>query len=145
VGPYYHAGRTIGVKEDSPIKGLDDLKDVTVGVTLGDSHDKWARNRGNLKVRTYKGLPEMLVDLEAGRIDAVVMDSIPVMVAVKETGQKVRIISLPDEQGGREGLGIAIRRNNPELKAQLQKALDEILADGTYKEISMKWVGSDIR
>ncbi|MEX5624546.1 transporter substrate-binding domain-containing protein, partial [Pseudomonas syringae] len=37
------------------------------------------------------------------------------------------------------------RRNNPELKAQLQKALDEILADGTYKEISMKWVGSDIR
>lgn len=145
VGPYYHAGRTIGVKEDSPIKGLDDLKDVTVGVTLGDSHDKWARTRGNLKVRTYKGLPEMLVDLEAGRIDAVVMDSIPVMVAVKETGQKVRIISLPDEQGGREGLGIAIRRNNPELKAQLQKALDEILADGTYKEISMKWVGSDIR
>lgn len=40
VGPYYHAGRTIGVKQESPIKGLDDLKDVTVGVTLGDSHDK---------------------------------------------------------------------------------------------------------
>jgi polar amino acid transport system substrate-binding protein len=57
----------------------------------------------------------------------------------------VRIIQPADEQGGREGLGIAIRRNNPELKAQLQKALDEILADGTYKEISMRWVGSDIR
>jgi polar amino acid transport system substrate-binding protein len=50
VGPYYHAGRTIGVKEDSFDQSHDDLKDVTVGVTLGDSHDKWARNRGNLKV-----------------------------------------------------------------------------------------------
>lgn len=92
-GPYYHAGRTIVVKDDSPIHSLDQLKDVTVGVTLGDAHDKWARARGNLKVKTYKGLPEMLVDLEAGRIDAIVMDSVPVLVAVKETGQKVRIIT----------------------------------------------------
>ena len=145
VGPYYHAGRTVVVKDDSSIKSFDDLKDVSVGVTLGDAHDKWARARRNLKVRTYKGLPEMLVDLEAGRISAIVMDSVPVLVAVKETGQKVRIITPPESDGGSEGMGIALRKNNPELKAVLQKALEDMLADGTYEQISMQWIGKDIR
>lgn len=145
VGPYYRAGRTIVVREDSPIKSLDDLKNVSVGVTLGDAHDKWARERGNLKVKSYKGLPEMLVDLDAGRLDALVMDSVPVLVAVKKTGQKVRIITPPDSEGGIEDMGIALRKNNPELKAALQQALADILADGTYEKISMEWIGSDIR
>ena len=145
VGPYYHAGRTIVVKDDSSITSLDDLKDVVVGVTLGDAHDKWARARGNLKVRAYKGLPEMLVDLDAGRIDAIVMDSVPVLVAVKETGQKVRIITPPQSDGGIEGMGIALRKNNPALKAALQGALADMLADGTYEKISMQWIGKDIR
>ncbi|MFP3544009.1 ABC transporter substrate-binding protein [Rhizobium sp. SIMBA_035] len=145
VGPYYHAGRTIVVKADSAIQKLEDLNGKTVGVTLGDSHEKWARAQGDLTVRSYKGLPEMLVDLEAGRIDALVMDSIPVMVAVKETGQKVRILDTPNIEGGRVSLGIAIRKNNPELKVKMQKALDEMFADGSYEKISMKWIGSDIR
>ena len=36
-------------------------------------------------------------------------------------------------------------KNNPELKATMQKALEEMLADGTYEKISMKWIGNDIR
>jgi len=145
VGPYYHAGRAIVVKADSSIQKLEDLNGKIVGVTLGDAHEKWAKAQGNLTVRSYKGLPEMLVDLEAGRINALVMDSVPVMVAVKETGQKVRILDTPNIEGGRVALGIAIRKNNPELKAKMQKVLEEMLADGAYEKISMKWIGSDIR
>ncbi|WP_435655595.1 ABC transporter substrate-binding protein [Brucella pituitosa] len=145
VGPYYHAGRTIVVKDSSSIQKLEELNGKTVGVTMGDAHEKWAKAQGDLTVRTYKGLPEMLIDLEAGRIDALVMDSIPVMIAVKETGQKVRILDTPNIEGGRVALGIAIRKNNPELKAAMQKTLDDMLADGGYEKISMLWIGSDIR
>ncbi|MFS2327760.1 ABC transporter substrate-binding protein [Brucella sp. H1_1004] len=145
VGPYYHAGRTVVVKESSPVQKLEELNGKTVGVTMGDAHEKWAKAQGDLTVRTYKGLPEMLIDLDAGRLDALVMDSIPVMIAVKETGQKVRILETPNIDGAREALGIAIRKNNPELKAAMQKALDDMLADGTYEKISMEWIGSDIR
>lgn len=145
VGPYYHAGRTIVVKDSSSIQKLEELNGKTVGVTMGDAHEKWAKAQGDLTVRTYKGLPEMLIDLEAGRIDALVMDSIPVMIAVKETGQKVRTLDTPNIEGGRVALGIAIRKNNPELKAAMQKTLDDMLADGGYEKISMQWIGSDIR
>jgi polar amino acid transport system substrate-binding protein len=137
VGPYYHAGRAVFLKEDSAVQKLDDLKGKTLGVTLGETHEKWAREQGGWTIRTYKGLPELMLELNA--------DNIPVMVAIKETGQKVRRLDTPDIEGGSVAIGIAIRKNNPELKAAMQKALDEIMADGTYEKISMQWVGSDIR
>lgn len=62
-GPYYHSGRAVFVPETSPAKSLDDLKDKSVGVTLGEVSDKWARQRGDWTVRTYKALSEALLDL----------------------------------------------------------------------------------
>jgi polar amino acid transport system substrate-binding protein len=86
-----------------------------------------------------------MLELKAGRVDAIVVDNIPVMVAVKETGEKVRRLETPDIEGGSVAIGIAIRKNNPELKAAMQKALDGMMADGSYEKIAMEWVGSDIR
>ncbi|MBA3446722.1 MAG: transporter substrate-binding domain-containing protein [Pseudaminobacter sp.] len=145
VGPYYHAGRGVFVNESSEVKSLEELKGKTLGVTLGETHEKWAREQGGWDIRTYKGLPELFLELNAGRVDAIVVDNIPVAVAVKETGAKIRQLETPDIEGGSVAIGIAIRKDNPELKAAMQKALDEIMADGTYEKIAMEWVGRDIR
>lgn len=145
VGPYYHAGRGVFVAEDSPAQTLEDLKGKTIGVTLGETHEKWAREQGGWDIRTYKGLPELLLELKAGRVDAIVVDNIPVRVAVKESGEKIRQLDTPNIEGGAVAIGIAIRKDNPDLKAAMQKALDEMMADGTYEKISMEWIGSDIR
>ena len=145
VGPYYRSGRGIFVATDSPIKSLEELKDKTIGVTLGETHEKWARERGGWEIRTYKGLPELFLELQAGRIQAMIADAVPVSVAVKESGEKVRKLETPELEGGDVNIGIAIRKNNPELKAAMQKALDDMMADGTYEAISQKWIGMDIR
>ena len=145
VGPYYHAGRGVFVMEDSAVQTLDDLKDKTLGVTLGETHEKWAREKGGWNIRTYKGLPELFLELKSGRVDAIVVDNIPVAVAVKETGDKIRQLDTPDIEGGAVAIGIAIRQGNPELKAAMQKALDDMMADGAYEAIAMEWIGRDIR
>jgi polar amino acid transport system substrate-binding protein len=67
------------------------------------------------------------------------------MVAVKDNGEKLRKLETSDVDGGAVDIGIAIRKDNPELKAAVQKALDDMMADGTYEAISMKWIGADIR
>ena len=64
VGPYYRSGRGIFVRKDSTIKSLSDLKGKTIGATLGETHEKWARAQEGWKVQTYKGLPELLLELE---------------------------------------------------------------------------------
>ena len=70
---------------------------------------------------------------------------LPVLVAVKQTGQKVSINTPPAGEGSIEDMGIALRKNNPELKAKIETALADMLADGTYEKISMQWIGNDIR
>ncbi|MCO5151109.1 MULTISPECIES: ABC transporter substrate-binding protein [unclassified Shinella] len=145
VGPYYKSGRGVFVSDGSEIKSIDDLKDKTIGVTLGETHEKWARERGGWEIRTYKGLPELFLELKAGRIQAMIVDAVPVSIAVKQTGDKVVKLDVPEFAGTEDRIGIAIRKGNPELKAAMQKALDDMMADGTYEAIAMKWIGSDIR
>lgn len=149
VGPYYSAGRGIFVAEDSPVQSPDDLSGKTIGVTLGETHEKWAREHaaeyGDWEIRTYKGLPELMLELDSGRVDAIVVDNIPVRVAVQKSGAKVRQLDTPGIEGGSVKIGIAIRKDNPELHAAMQKALDEMMADGTYEKIAMEWIGADIR
>jgi polar amino acid transport system substrate-binding protein len=142
VGPYYNTKRAIFTKAGSTVTTLEQLKDVKVGVTLGETHEEWARAQG-YDVKTYKGLPELLLELQNGRVDAIVNDSIPVMLAMKEGQYDLAVIEDPSAEPF--GAGIAIREGNPELSAAMQKALDDMMADGTYLKIANEWVGGDIR
>lgn len=143
VGPYYRSGLGLFVRAGEPTKALAELEGKSIGVTLGETSEKWVREQNKYDVRTYKGLPEMMIDLSAGRIDAMIADDVPVLVAMKTSNAQIKQIK--DESLPRYDIGIAIRKNNPELAAAMQKALDDMMADGTYKAISEKWIGSDIR
>lgn len=145
VGPYYRSGRGIFIRKDENFASLTDLEGKNIGVTLGETHEKWARTQKGWEIKTYKGLPELFLELENKRIDAIVIDSIPGLLAIKKTGMPIKKMELPEIEGGDVNIGIAIRKNNPELKAAMQKALDDMMADGTYTQISNEWVGSDIR
>lgn len=142
VGPYYNVRRGVFTAEGSSVSSVDDLADVKVGVTLGETHDQWARDQG-YDVRTYKGLPELLLELENGRVDAIINDDIPVMIAIKEGNTKAVQVDYPDAEAF--AAGIAIRKNNPALADEMQKALDAMMEDGTYLAIAEEWVGGDIR
>ncbi|MEP4038598.1 transporter substrate-binding domain-containing protein [Pseudophaeobacter sp.] len=141
VGPYYTTKRAIFAKPGG-ITSAAALGEAKVGLTLGETHEAWAREMG-YDVRTYKGLPELLLELEHGRVDVIVNDSIAAILAMKETGQDY--IMITDFETEEFGAGIAIRKGNPELAAAMQGALDAMMEDGTYLEIANKWVGGDIR
>ncbi|MFT6658074.1 transporter substrate-binding domain-containing protein [Maritalea sp.] len=142
VGPYYADKRAIFTKPGSNIKSLADLEGKKVGLTLGETHEDWARAKG-YNISTYKGLPELLLELENGRVDAIVNDSIAAILAMTAKGQAFAMFDDPDTAPF--GAGIAIREGSPELAAEMQKALDSMMEDGTYLELAEKWIGADIR
>lgn len=142
VGPYYSDKRAIFTKPGSGITSLDDLEGKKIGLTLGETHEDWARDRG-YNVSTYKGLPELLLELQNGRVDAIVNDSIAAILAMTEKGQEFEMFADPTTEPF--GAGIAIREGNPELAAAMQEALDSMMEDGTYLAMAEKWIGADIR
>ncbi len=142
VGPYYSDKRAIFTQPGSGITSLEDLEGVKVGLTLGETHEAWAREKG-YDINTYKGLPELLLELENGRVDAIVNDSIAAILAMGAKGQEFEMFADPTTEPF--GAGIAIREGNPELAAAMQEALDAMMEDGTYLELAEEWIGADIR
>jgi polar amino acid transport system substrate-binding protein len=144
--PYYRSGAQLFIKKDSKIKSIDDFKKgMVLGVTLGTTFEEWVRkNKPKIKVYTYKGgVPSMMVELlQSGRIDGFITDKIVGLVAIKEKKVPIKPIGklLYEEK-----IGIALRKDSDFLRKKVNKALKKMFKDGTYKKISKKWIGSDIR
>ena len=71
-----------------------------------------------------------------GRADAVTADSPIIQYAVKQNSDKIELIGTPYESAP---YGIAVAKENTDLSAAIQKALQDLQADGTYKSILDKW------
>ena len=141
--PYYRSGAQLFVKKGSPLKSVADLKGKAIGVTLGTTYEKWVRaNIPGVKIRTYKGVPAMILDVMNGRIDGFVTDRIVGAMAISE---KAAPIELAGPLLYEEHMGIALRKGHPQLKAALDKALAAMKQDGTYHRISMRWLKIDAR
>jgi cystine transport system substrate-binding protein len=93
-----------------------------------------------IEVKSYPAAPENLQDLAFGRIDAALNDSLMVAYLLKKS-------QLPIRAGARVGqverMGIAFRKGNPKFHAAIDKALDDARADGSLKQVSLKWFGTD--
>ena len=82
------------------------------------------------------------MDLEAKRLDAIVVDEILARYYMKARGQeKYKIL---DENFGKEQYGVGIRKGDTKFVEAFNKALDEVIADKTAGEISKKWFQEDI-
>ncbi len=149
--PYGVASQVVLVKSDAEnqdqMSDIEFFKDKVIGTQLGSTAAKYLQALGfvegeNLKL--YKTFPEITVDLDNGRIDALAIDNFG-SVELLETGKYVDVATIESSDGpAANQIGIAIRKDDGDLQLAIQKAVDELLVDGTMKEISMKWIGIDI-
>ncbi|MEC0230257.1 transporter substrate-binding domain-containing protein [Paenibacillus alba] len=144
--PYIKNSVSIVVKADNTsIKSLEDFKGKKIGVGLGTNDEKYLREValpkvGNFEIPTYNDVITSLTDLNVGRIDATINNMFAIQPLVEKNNFKIKAVGQPIKE---DFAGIAIRKNNQELLDALNKALDDMKTDGTFKEIFKKWFGVD--
>ncbi|MCL9641765.1 cystine ABC transporter substrate-binding protein [Rahnella bonaserana] len=142
--PYTVSGIQALVKKgaESSITKPEDLKGKKVGVGLGTNYEQWLRaNVPGVDVRTYDDDPTKYQDLRVGRINAILVDRLAALDLVKKTGDTLAVAGAPFS---RQESGVAIRKDNPELLAAINKAIAEMQKDGSLAKISQKWFGADV-
>jgi cystine transport system substrate-binding protein len=142
--PYTVSGIQALVKKgaESSITKPEDLKGKKVGVGLGTNYEQWLRaNVPGVDVRTYDDDPTKYQDLRVGRINAILVDRLAALDLVKKTGDTLAVAGAPFS---RQESGVAIRKDNPELLAAINKAIAEMQKDGSLAKISEKWFGADV-
>ncbi len=142
--PYFDAAQLIAVKAGSTVATFADLKPLKVGVQTGTTGDEVVSQllgKTNTNVKRFESTPLALKELEAGGVDAVVADNgvVSHYVANNAAGG---FKTVSDPAFVPEQYGIAVRKGNAELLAQLNEGLKAIRADGTYDRIYAKYFGA---
>ncbi|NUZ07354.1 transporter substrate-binding domain-containing protein [Piscinibacter koreensis] len=118
-----------------------DLKGKKIGVGQGSNYADLAKGIAGVEVRTYPGAPEYLQDLATGRIDAAINDSLLIPYLREKTKLPVKAGATI---GKPEGNAIPFRKGNPKFKQAIDKALEDLKADGSYAKISTRWFERDV-
>ena len=143
--PYMENHQIIVVPKSSTIKTKAELATRVIGIQDGSSaidavqRDPIAASFKELK--KFGDNVTALMDLSTGRLDAVVLDEV---VGRYYTAKKPDDYAVLEDNFGTEEYGVGLRKDDSELLVGLQKALDEMKADGSAARISTEWFGKDI-
>ncbi len=150
--PYYLAAMTLAAPKGAGITDFtnEGLKGKVIGAQSGTTQAEYATaSFPDAEVKLYPTQDEVNIDMVNGRLDVQVGDMLPLLdwVTKNEDGKACcELIGKPitDPKFVGEGVGIAVRQEDNDLRERLNKALDEIRADGTYQTINARYFPIDI-
>lgn len=133
-----------------PAFSTESLKGKTVGVQRETVHDKYLTDvyGKDVEIKRYGSLDEAYLDVDAGRLDILMADSVALMDGFlsKEKGKGYEFVGpdMVDPKWFGPGIGAALRKEDTDLKEKLNAAIDKIRADGTYDKIQKKYFTFDV-
>lgn len=124
------------------------LKGRTIGVQRSTNAEAFVRRYfgDTVDVRSYDTQDNLNLDLVAGRIDGGLADySVWKVFLDSKDGASAALFG-PRISGGLfgPGVGIGLRKDDTELAAKFDQAIESARADGTLSKLSVKWFGADL-
>jgi polar amino acid transport system substrate-binding protein len=147
---YYNTPAAIVAAKSSSIDGSpESVKGQIIGVQVSTTHQNYVEATYESiadSVKIYQDFNEHNQDLIAGRVDAVVGDSLAFadfLASPQGEGFEIKA-SLSNEEIFGLGVGAGIRKGEDELREKFNAAIKQIREDGTYDAISNKYFDFDI-
>lgn len=132
---YYKASQAIIVMADSEIKVAADLKGKKVSCQEGTTGEQYLLDE-KFDIQSFKTGAEAVAALTSGKVDAVVIDNqVAIALSDKQNGATVVL----DEALTQESYAIALEKGNDELTEKINKALNELKAEGELNKIFDKY------
>ena len=143
--PYYYSVASYVVRKDSnfPDK-VDALIGKNIGVQRATIHEETIKEMyaDKVTIKTYDTNENCILDLQNKRLDAMIA-SRPLMAHFITHHPEAGFAFLLGMYNP-VAAGIGIRKEDTELLAKFNEALDTIIKNGTYDQISTKWFGESL-
>ena len=132
---YYNSKHGILVRAEDADKyqTFVDLEGAKVGVQLGSTQEKIAKTEiPNVNLQQLSNINNLILELKAGKVDAIVMEKPVAEMAVKSNPELAVGKPIYEEQTGGNAVGIA--KNNPQLLAKVNEVITELNESGKMDE-----------
>ena len=144
--PYMDSIQVYAVLNDSAVKTPEDLKGKKISIQEASTAETALNRDENLKksfseIKAYPDLTACFMDLESGRCDAVLADSVLIeYYMTKKPGQFKELEGVVSK----DTFSIGIKKDNQALVDLLNDGIAKVVASGEAKKISEKWFGKDV-
>jgi polar amino acid transport system substrate-binding protein len=125
----------LDVPASSSVASFDQLPGKRVVVVQGTVQDDYA-TRNNLNPVRVPDYNAALNQLKAGTADAWITPAEIGEKTAQESGGKVKAVAKQLDTGG---MAYAVAQDNPKLREAVNKALDEVIADGTWAKLQKQY------
>jgi L-cystine transport system substrate-binding protein len=140
--PYITSAAVLIVhKDNNEVKTFEDIKGLNAAQSLTSNYGEMAKKHGANLVGV-EGFTQSVELLASKRVDVTINDRISYLDYTKERPEAPIKIAATSEDASASGL--MFRKGSDKLVAEVNKALSEMVEDGTYKKISEKWFGEDV-
>jgi polar amino acid transport system substrate-binding protein len=146
--PYVANSQLLVVRKDSRVKpkALDQVQGLRLTYQAETTSDAlatdWiARTGAKVEVFEYDKVMNCFDELSLNRVDVILVDSV---VAAEYLSRPNNPFEITAEVSNDEVLAICLKKGNQALTDALNKALDELYADGTLQRISQDVFGTDV-
>ena len=132
---YATSKQVILTKADSDIQTADDLSGKTVGVQLGTVADlalSEPEDFPGVKLELYNKYFEAVNDLLSGRIDAIVLDSLP----AQELSKVNESLAIRDEEIFTDVYAFCVKKGNTELLDSINTVMQRLMDEGKIAEFT---------
>ena len=125
------------------------LKGRTIGVEERTRQKAWLdENYTKSHIMPYASLEEAMLDLANGRIDTLLADKLALddFLRNRKEAQCCKLVAdVPrDPVHFGEGIGVGLRKEDNELREMFNKAIEDVVSDGTYARIRAKYFDFEI-
>lgn len=136
---YYNSQHGILVRSEDmdKYKTFADLEGVKVGTQLGSTQEQISRNEiPNADLQLLNNVNNLILELKAGKIDAIVMEKPVAEMAVKSNPELAVGNPIYEEESGGNAVGIA--KGNEELLAKINEVIKKLNESGKMDEYIVK-------
>jgi polar amino acid transport system substrate-binding protein len=139
--PYYNATGRLLVRNNSPIRTLNDLRDKTVSTTTGSIYDRWVKRCfSQTKLVVVDSFTNAVLAFRDGRADAVMWDDSALLgIAVTDRNFKLASPSFLEAP-----YGIGIKQGDTAMKRWVDSRLDLMRKKDIFRKILRNTVPANV-
>ncbi|MBN2550235.1 MAG: amino acid ABC transporter substrate-binding protein [Anaerolineales bacterium] len=126
------------------IANPEDVAQYKVGAQTGTTQDSWLTDNlittgklSDANMFRYDRVDQAMLDLKSGRIEVLMADYVPAQALAKQLGG-IKIIWHAVVSSG--PMNIVIPNGDAELKAEMDKIIQELQAEGFIDNLAIKWL-----
>lgn len=140
--PYISSSAVLVTQADNnDVKSFKDIKGLKSAQSLTSNYGEMAKSYG-AELVGVEGFIQAIELLNSNRVDVTINDKLTVLDFQKQKPEaNIKVVAEADDAAQS---GLMFRKGSETLVEAVNDALNEMIEDGTYNEISEKWFGENV-